>query len=92
MIIENKWFVGLISIPLYATTFLSLSVLTTSIFAYILIGAIVLYIAGIIYHHLVVKRVLSGVKQPIAIVQWLALQLAVIGVLYVSMSIISSNT
>ncbi|WP_299977799.1 hypothetical protein [uncultured Pseudoteredinibacter sp.] len=90
MIVENKWFAGVISIPLYIATFLSLSLVTSNIIAYIICGIMVLYISGVLYQRLVVNRVKNGISQSIASLQWLAIQLLILGAWYAAVSNIST--
>lgn len=92
MIVENKWFAGVISMPLYIATFLSLSLVTSNVFAYILWGILVLYIAGLFYQGLVVNRVNNGLSQSTASMQWLAIQLLIFGGWYAAMSLTNVST
>jgi len=87
MVVENKWFAGVISIPLYVVTFLSLSLVIQSVFVYIILGMLVLYLAGILYQSLVVNRAKKGVSQSVVTMQWLVAQLLITGVLYAAMSL-----
>jgi len=75
MIVENKWLAGIVSIPSYLVTFLSLLLVTRNVFTYIIFSIFVLYFAGIVYQNIVVIRVKTGVSQSVELVQWLAAQL-----------------
>ncbi|BFM22097.1 hypothetical protein [Gilvimarinus japonicus] len=92
MIVEDKWFVGVVSIPLYVATFLTLALLTSNVIAYIVFGILVLYLSGIIYQNVVIKRVKEGLSQPVASMQWLAGQLIIIGGWYAAISLSGVNT
>ena len=92
MIVENKWFAGVISIPLYVVTFLSLSLVTHNVFSYILFGILVLYFAGIIYQKMVINRAKKGVSQSIASLQWFVCQLLILGGWYAAVSLSGINT
>jgi len=92
MNVEDKWLVGAVSIPIYIATFLSLALVTSNVIAYIAFSILVLYLAGIAYQHVVVKRVNEGVSQPKAIVQWLTGQLLIIGGWGVAISLLGIDT
>ncbi len=92
MIVEDKWFVGAVSIPLYIATFFSLALVTSNVIAYIVFGILVLYLVGIVYQRVVVKRVNEGVSQTKAIVQWLTGQLFIIGGWGAAISLLGIDT
>jgi len=92
VLVENKWFAGIISTPLYLVAFLTVSLVTVSALMYVIYGIAILYGCGIIYHHAVLGRVKRGCSQLAASCQWVVGQILFLGAWFATISALNIST
>lgn len=79
MIVKNQWFAGIVSTPFYAMAFLGANHLSMSSWVYLLYGLVILYMCGISYYYVVIRRAeVKGYSQTMVISQWLAIQVSLL--------------
>ncbi len=86
MLVENKWFSGVISLPLIVVTSIGVNVVTDSGIASFAYWLFILGIAGIVYQRIVVCRAKAGFSEAWLSAQWLILQLLALGGAYWAIS------